>query len=231
MQTEPLDTLLRSPMPPINTTQKILTPCPFPQSKTTWNRSISITASLAAAGRVAECSAFHALRQWVPRKEPLGTIDVTPLVMPFPLIHIRFCSKILAPLQIHVMPPSRDSPGRDAPQSTFDKGSVLPANIPLPETRPGTMYGTEINHPQHHHQRHSINAIDFAQRHPLPESRPTTIMERQSNGPLAATVEVSSALITTTCESLDADDYDLLTRTLPTWTLHRCGEGSRWPLS
>jgi hypothetical protein len=64
-------------MPPINTTQKILSPCPFPQSKTTWNRSISIPAGLAAAGRVAECSAFHALRQWVLRKEPLGTIDVT----------------------------------------------------------------------------------------------------------------------------------------------------------
>lgn len=151
---------------------------------------------------MAQCTAFHALRQWVPPKEPLGIIDVTPT--PCQPRSIPLC--VPYSLQIHVMPPSRGSPGREDPSPAFDNGIspfVHPADIPLPETRPGTMYGTEINHPQGHHlqNRHSINAIDFAQRHPLPESRPTTIMERQSNGThrqtLAATVEVSQPFIET----------------------------------
>lgn len=193
-QTEPLGILPRFQILPMSIALRILIPCPFLQGKIA-SPSTSITENPVWEVHVPDYPAFHALQQWVSPEKHLGTIDVTqhhdkpPQTISFMISYS---------LQIHVMPPSRGSPGRSVARPPFDKGnlpSLQPADIPLPETRPGTMYGTEVDHLQNHHrQRHSVNAIDFAQRHPLPESRPTTIVERQSNGtearPLAATVEV-----------------------------------------
>lgn len=129
-------------------------------------------------------------RLWVfLKRERRGIIDVTRFDNAFPIL-----VSSLETLQINVEPPSRQSPGSKGHPSTTHRGlstSIIPADIPLPETRPGTMYE---GGPVHPHPRQSITAIDFAQRYPLPDSRPTTIMERHSGGGerhLAATVEVS----------------------------------------
>lgn len=115
--------------------------------------------------------------------------------------------------QINILPPSRSTPGQSTRPLTESAeramsppsaqpvypapGPVIPADIPLPPTRPGTIYDTSA------YKRLSvgkdlplINVIDFAQRHPLPESRPTTIfsqapVDKGARRHLAATVEVS----------------------------------------
>jgi len=123
------------------------------------------------------------------RKERRGIIDVTPFDNAFHNFVSSFETS-----QINVEPPSRQSLGLKGHPSTTHRRpspSIIPADIPLPETRPGTMYEGASPHP---HPHHSITAIDFAQRYPLPDSRPTTIMGRHSGGGerhLAATVEVS----------------------------------------
>jgi hypothetical protein len=153
---------------------------------------------------------------WVSlRRERRGIIDVTRFDNAFPNFVSSFETS-----QINVEPPSRQSPGSKGHPSTARRGpstSIIPADIPLPETRPRTMYEGGSGHP---HPRQSITAIDFAQRYPLPDSRPTTIMERHSGGGerhLAATVEVSEVpatsyqvlMLITTSSSAHQDVLDV----------------------
>lgn len=114
--------------------------------------------------------------------------------------------------QINILPPSRSTPGQSgiplpnamdraiSPSSAQPvypaPGPVIPADIPLPPTRPGTFYDAGAGKRQSMAKDPPlINIIDFAQRQPLPDSRPTTIfsqppIDKGGRRHLAATVEV-----------------------------------------